>query len=358
VELSFVARIVAATPVKHGVPFGQIGETLRDRAIAAVGTGCDHALGERLAMVIEKPTDEGHFLGGLVTDHALSWSVGLKRGSVRWIDLAMFDKKDLRTMDGRVVSSPNLPEVIPLAQTIAQYPPPQRVSRAQTLADRAFIRPDQRHQLLLDLVDRRGGDKDLGGRAMLLHRTCHFGRGRHEGAWMSPLPPRDLLWVLAQFLGPPLQVRAGDDSFLAEFAVPPAWSEATVRGFQVRASLSPTRMIGRTIGANIANKWLADNGIGGSVDRIGIGASRHEMYTLFGVDAVTAEGSQPLHARNLEMLALLFGQLLHPETRMLLLRILAGRDPLPGTIAMQGPHEVAPQLASLGLQTDLRWFGI
>jgi hypothetical protein len=293
-------------------------------------------------------TREDWWSGCVLTDHALAWSRGHKVGALRWIDLTPMHIADF----------PNIPDVVPLAQAVAAYPPPQRVARAQTLADRAFIRPDARHQLLLDVVERRGGDRDLGGRVMLLHRTCHFGRGMHDGSWMSPLPPRDLMWVLAQFLGPPLQVRAGDDSFSAQFAVPPPWTQQTVRGFEVKASLSPTRMIGRTIGANLARNWNADHGIGGSVDAIHVGASRYDMYTLFGVDAVNAGAVVPLASRNREMLGLFLGQLLHPETRLLLLRILAGRDPLPGTIAMQPPHEVAQQLAGLGLQTDLRWFGL
>jgi hypothetical protein len=372
VALSLIAQVVAAAQVKHAVHFGQIGEQLRDRAIAAAGTGCDHTVGERLGLVIDK-TEGDAFSGGFVTDRRLAWAIGKERGNLPWSELrgmtwntglVTVDAK-LHLIDGRQLEAPNLPEVRPLCDLICRYAPPDRIPAPVPLTDRGFVRPDARHQLLLDVVDRRrdagqldaGFADELAARVMLLHRTTHFGRGTTENRWITPLLPRDLLWVLGQVIGPPLQAQMDDQSCFGAFAVPPRWTNETVQGAAIHVSLNPAKAIGRNIGARIANQMLAGWGIGGSVDHIEVGASAQQHHTRFAVDAVWKEGSSAMFARNREMLALFHRGLFHAETRYLLLRALGGREPLPGTLAALPAHEVAARLGALGLDTDLRWFG-
>jgi hypothetical protein len=122
-------------------------------------------------------------------------------------------------------------------------------------------------------------------------------------------------------------------------------------------SLSPTKSVGRVIGNQVASSWLAGHGIGGHVDRIHVGAGRHPQWTLLGIDAHYERDSQALYGRNAGMLALLHEALVHPETRSLLLRLLRGREPMPATLASITAAEIDAQLRSLGLETDLRWFG-
>jgi hypothetical protein len=154
-QLSLLSQLAAATPLQKTLYFGQLPPDLRDRAIAACGVGCDHAIGERLAAVVDFTGKEGYFLGGVITDRAFAWRMPA-RGSVRWADVGALQVKTgllhehvtMQMVDGSVVAAPDITEITPLIQQITRYAPADRAtiscsswSSASTRAARSTSRP-------------------------------------------------------------------------------------------------------------------------------------------------------------------------------------------------------------------------
>jgi hypothetical protein len=304
---------------------------LRDRAIAAVGLGCDHASGEQIVAVIDDSIHPQVFLGALITDRRYAWRNMQGRGVIRWDEVERIEvsegllvARQLCVMrDGRRMQVPPagidlggffhaLSEVPPASRSLPPAPISQPTPGDPTgarAAKRDMLHPDSRHGSLYTLVRRiYRGSESVAGRMCTdaitgLHHTTYAGRGAQGGWWTSPLTSGDLRHAFEAMLDAPVSLGEHDGHRFMDFDVPLSWrTDATLRA------------------GTLQRETLGKAGFGRDIARIRV-TLRDRAFVVQGWDG--AQG-RTLDLLNPSLLAKLFVCLLEIEHRTVLRRVLAG----------------------------------
>ncbi len=196
------------------------------RALALCAFGLRHYEGEHVVAALRLSGSGAAFEGIVLTDRALAWRCGDDRGAV---DLAaiegaerregLFDASvSIKMRGGQVVELPieeqaEAVEGLLVDLVGAGYAPAGRAVPALVCGDDdptgikhlvgALKAPDDRVVALIQLLfEGIGGAlpeaaiQDLAVRVQCLYRNLSYGRGAHEGRWLSPLRQDDLAALL------------------------------------------------------------------------------------------------------------------------------------------------------------------
>ena len=202
-------------------------------AIATIGTGLDHLVGEMaLALSDDRAEDERFTRGVVITDRRV-----FMRSAEKIIDIPYPAIQDVRARSGmirddldisawnRMYTLADIPAMQPTAAFLQallrihpgyRVPPPRPLSypSPEDPTGGAAARHDiwSRDVRVLPLLGmaieghRQGRisaeiGADLVTRAMLFDRTLAHGRGAHEGWWTSPLGGPDLVYAFSRMIG-------------------------------------------------------------------------------------------------------------------------------------------------------------
>jgi hypothetical protein len=355
--------------------FPNIAPLTRDLAIASLGTGCNHLIGEQLiAVVLPCQGLDDSFAGGMVTDDLLRWvgtTTERKFFSIKWRDLrSVHVKKNLllgpevsvQFLDGAAMSLPQVYEdVIGLGAEVARVPPEHRAIAPQPLAQPTAQDPagahgalanaiarDPRHEILQHLLvaQVRAGAISiadaplLAARASLLHRNAFLGRGSPQpGSFLCPLGPADAVAALARTLGAPFRQASSKDGTIHYFSVP----------LPMLQRVAPTPGSVVVVGSSTYTRHRM--GIAKWVTELVV-----EVAPLDGMSRLLI--GEPLSRDNPSLLALILQQLSQSEGLVLLLRVLFGASPSPADLSVVNPAETSARARALLGNVDLQPFGV
>ena len=365
---STVADLARAHLSGEAVLHDQLDVGRRDRAIASLGVGCDHAAGEQLLAVIDDSAHPQAFLGGLLTDRRYAWRNMQSSGSIGWEDVERVEvtegllvaRQHCVLYDGtRQTIPPAGADLTPFFRALSQIPrgrrstPPAPLSQSSRrdptgarMANASMHRAEPRHEALYRLIwhlHEDGGcgwevSRDLTARVTGLHRSVCQGRGATGGWWLSPLSPTDLRHALESFLGGAVWISLQGDLAVVDHDIPARLrrdAELRVKAVQRDA--------------------LVKAGFGRDVSRVRMTARAVAGGSAFVLQGWDGEG-QTLDRLNPMLLMALHRQLLDVEHRTVLRRVLAGYEmsveeiwgrPLPA-LAKAREVDVTP-LTALGL---------
>jgi hypothetical protein len=205
-------------------------------ALSRIGTGLDHTIGEEALAFSECSLDkkrEPYAVYFLATDRRILGTVGYASGKiadVRYSQIEQLHKKqgiltvELRARVGQswhdLAFGEHFEELTKFLEPMIAVPPEHREPTPSPLcvptdsdptgAGAALARmpyPSVRTQMLLTYVRDRGLPpaiaQDLVARLVLAYRNRFFGRGAHQGRYMSPASADDLSTAMVQMFGAP-----------------------------------------------------------------------------------------------------------------------------------------------------------
>ena len=346
----------------------------RHFAIASCGAGCDHLEGEQLLAIVDDTPVRGVFVGALISDRRYIWRNMAGAGSLCWSDVAAVDiregiltkRQQFTRFDGSTFRVPaGRTDLSAFFQAVCGAPPSLRCQEPRPLSEppqtseqlaAAHSRScgNEKHRLLYELVYRlfeRDGhsamSRDLCARVSLQHRTEHDGRGSHEGWWLSPLAPADLLSAIGAVFGAGAAMGRSTANDWADFELPLQWC------------------IDTTLPTSSARhrRTLHEAGYASDIARVRVvvrpARTNVQAGSLLMLQGFEGGGPRStLSHQNPRMLARLFDALPPIEERCLLRRILAGwHRPMVDLLTQRVdqltaplPLEVAPaRFAAVGL---------
>jgi len=243
-DLHKLARTMLASP-DTSFPPGTRGPVVR-RALAECGYGLSHFLGEHVVALVDKSEGGEAFNGFVVTDRSILCRFGDERWVVALATITGVERDEgflsttvrVKTKRGDfelpTVTDGERIERFLAAVASSRYVPSVREAPAVVIteADPAGLSqlveslrtPSRAVAALLGVLwgrlDARAlttdAALDLAVRVQTLHRSLTFGRGLHDGAFVSALRPDDLAALLPELLPARGHTRADGPGFVIE----------------------------------------------------------------------------------------------------------------------------------------------